>query len=111
MTAEAEGSGPPPDYQLLEEEDDDGLTRLSLLIHPRLQVPHESVVVDAVIAALGKGSAGADSARAIWRQAGTLRVRRMEPVWTARGKCVPICVVRPRSRYWRPVYFATVTTP
>lgn len=86
--------GSPLDYQLLEEEDEIGFTRLNLLIHPRLDLPGEAAVIGAIMDALGKGSAGADSARAIWRQAGTLRVKRMEPIWTARGKFMPIHVVR-----------------
>jgi len=86
--------GTPLDYQLQEEEDERGFTRLSLIIHPRLSIASESAVIDAVIAALGRGSVGADSARAIWRQADTLRVKRMEPIWTERAKYMPLRVVR-----------------
>jgi hypothetical protein len=82
------------DYQLLEEEDARGFTRLSLLIHPRIPIENDAAVIDTMITALGKGSAGADSARAIWRQADTLRVRRMEPIWTERGKYMPLHVVK-----------------
>jgi hypothetical protein len=86
--------GSPLDYQLQEEEDERGFTRLNLVVHPRLAIESEKVVIDAVIDALGRGSAGADSARAIWRQADTLRVKRTEPVWTERGKYMPLRVAR-----------------
>ena len=84
--------GSPLDFQLIEEEDEVGLSRLTLLVSPRIDIPPEEVVVEAVLAALGKSSDAADLARAFWQQAGTLRVKRAEPVWTARGKLLPIRV-------------------
>ena len=36
----------------------------------------------------------ADGARGIWAQAGTLRVKRSEPVWTGRGKLMPLHLTR-----------------
>jgi hypothetical protein len=37
---------------------------------------------------------GADAARKIWSQAGTLRVSRTEPVLTGRGKLMPLHVTK-----------------
>ena len=51
-------------------------------------------VVDAVLEALGQSSVAADLARAIWSQARTLRVKRMEPFLTARGKLMPLHIAR-----------------
>jgi hypothetical protein len=82
--------GSPLDYQLLEVEDERGFTRLSLLASPRLEVTDEREVVETVLEALGQGSVAADLARAIWNQAGTLQVRRAEPIWTERGKLMPL---------------------
>lgn len=82
------------DYQLLEEEDEEGLTRLNLLVSPRVEIPNETIVVETVLEALRRSSVAADCAGAIWKQAGTLRVKRMEPVWTARGKLMPLHVQR-----------------
>jgi hypothetical protein len=90
--------GSPLDYQLLEEEDENGFTRLSLLIDPAIQVADESQVIAVVWEALGRISAGADSARAIWSQAQILRVKRMPPVWTARGKLMPLHLNRGPTR-------------
>jgi len=86
--------GSPLDYQLLEEEDEQGLTRLSLLISPKIQIADEAAVVEAVLEALRQGGVAADSARAIWKQAKTLRVKRMEPIWTARGKLMPLYLAK-----------------
>ncbi len=76
--------GTPLDYQLLEEEDERGLTRLNLLISPRVAVPDQAIVVEAVLESLDP------RLRAYWREAETIRVKRMEPVWTGRGKLMPL---------------------
>jgi hypothetical protein len=87
--------GSPLDYQLLEEEDERGFTRLSIVVSPNVQIANESDVVNAVLHSLG--SAGHDAALSgtIWGQAGTLRVRRMKPIWTQRGKLMPLHMERP----------------
>jgi hypothetical protein len=82
--------GSPLDYQLLEEEDEQGLTRLYLLINPEIGGIDEDAVVQTVLETLGQSHPAADMAQALWRQAGTLRVRRAKPIWTARGKLMPL---------------------
>ena len=84
--------GTPIDYQLAEEEDEKGFTRLTLLVSPRVSITDESAVVATVLAALQKGDAGAGISGAIWQQAGSLRVRREEPHSTSRGKLMPLHV-------------------
>jgi hypothetical protein len=86
--------GSPLDYQLLEEEDEAGFTRLSLLVSPKIRIEDEKEVIEVVLEALGRGSVAADMARAIWSQAKTLRVKRMEPIWTAQGKLMPLHMKR-----------------
>jgi hypothetical protein len=86
--------GNPLDYQLLEEEDDEGFTRLSLLVSPKIEVEDEKQVIEVVLEALRRSSVAADLAQAIWSQAGTLRVKQMEPIWTARGKLMPLHMKR-----------------
>jgi hypothetical protein len=96
--------GSPLDYQLLEEEDAKGFTRLFLVVSPRVRLPADADVVDVVLQALPTGSspmaqaAMADAARVVWQQARSLRVRRAEPVWTDRGKVLPLRVERSASR-------------
>lgn len=86
--------GSPLDYQFLEEEDASGLTRLSLIISPRVAIADETAVIAAVLDALGRGSLAADQARVLWGQAGTVQIKRMEPIATARGKLMPLHLVR-----------------
>jgi hypothetical protein len=74
------------DYQLAEEEDADGFTRMSIVVSPRIPVHNEQAVVAVVLDELSRTSGMADVARGIWQSARTLRVKRAEPVWTARGK-------------------------
>ena len=93
--------GSPLDYQLLEEEDEQGFTRLSLLVSPRIKIKDETEVINAVLEALGHSSVAAELARAIWKQAKTLQVKQMEPIWTVRGKLMPLHLARrlPNSTY------------
>lgn len=78
------------DYQLLEEEDGLGFTRLSVVVSPTVEIENETDVIDLVLEELARGEADAGISGAIWSQAGTLRVRRMEPAWTPRGKLLPL---------------------
>jgi len=86
--------GSPLDYQLEEVEDEQGFTRLNLSIHPRIKIEREAEVIETVAEELRRGSVGADMARAFWQQARTLRVKRVEPVWTSRGKLMPLRLAR-----------------
>jgi len=72
--------GTPLDYQLLEEENDRGLTRLTLLVSPRVELEDEDAPVRAIIEALERGKLPEVLAAAFWKQAGSLRVRRGEPL-------------------------------
>lgn len=72
------------DYQFMEEEDDRGFTRLSLIVSPKVPIANEATVIQVVLQAMQ------DAPRAIYRRAGTLRVRRMDPIWTPRDKFLPL---------------------
>jgi hypothetical protein len=82
------------DYQLWEEEDEQGLTRLSLVVSPRIRLDDEKAVIDAVMKSLSGMNSGAEGARAIWAQADSFRVKRAEPFWTSRGKLMPLHLVK-----------------
>jgi hypothetical protein len=78
--------GGPTDYQLLEEEAEDGRPRLRLLVHPSLGPLDAEAVADAFLSAIGAGS-GAEHVMALqWRQAGLVGVERRVPLATASGK-------------------------
>lgn len=81
--------GSPADYQFVEEEDQRGLTRVTLVVSPRVQLPTDDQVTEAVLDGLGGSTAGA-SIRSIWRTAGTIQIRREEPQVTGRGKLMPM---------------------
>ena len=82
--------GSAQDYQLLEEEDERGFTRRSVIVSPRVSLADESEVVRTVLDELGKGNAFTDLARAFMAQANSLGVKRMDPVWTNRAKLMPL---------------------
>lgn len=82
--------GGPGDYQLVEREAEDGLTRLELFVSPRLAIADDAQVLEAVYSGLTAPSAASDLARATWRAAGSLRVRREEPRSSVRGKVLPL---------------------
>ncbi len=82
----AKFGGSPLDYQLVEEEDENGLGRLVLLVNPSVEIPGERQVVEGLLEALGTDNDAAGLARVIWKQADTFRVRREKPELTSRGK-------------------------
>lgn len=83
------------DYQLVEAEEPDGITRLRLRVSPRVELCDEAEVVETVLRSLEAQSAMGRSATQVWRQARSLRVERREPIPTSRGKHLPLQVLRP----------------
>jgi hypothetical protein len=95
-TLPAEFGGGPGDYQLVEEEDEKGQTRLTLVVHPSVGQLDENNVLDRVRAAFSNGSRGNRFITRVWQNAGTFRVRRTVPHSSGRGKILPLHI--PRSR-------------
>jgi hypothetical protein len=82
--------GGPTDYQLVEEEDDDGRSRLRLLVHPGVGPVTPAAVIDVFLAALGAGP-GAQQVMALqWRAAGFVGVERAVPVALPSGKVLHV---------------------
>lgn len=86
--------GSPLDYQVVESEDEHGLTRLTLLVSPEIPIDDDSQVVPALLQALETSSDMAAAAVDVWRQSETIRLERKEPVWTERGKLMPLYLHR-----------------
>lgn len=86
--------GSPLDYQLMEQEDEQGFTRLYLIVSPRVELGDESAVIDCVLNGLRQSSGMADAARVLWQDAHTIQIKRMEPIWTERGKLLPLHIPR-----------------
>lgn len=84
------------DYQLVEEEDERGFTRLTLVVSPRVHVTSEQELVATVLRALGDTNLARDI-RSIWDQAGAMQVRRIEPSLALGGKVRPLVVKRKES--------------
>jgi hypothetical protein len=84
--------GSPLDYQLAEVEDEQGLTRLEIFVDPRVAIADEAGVINLVLESLDAGP------RELYRQAGTLKVRRAAPVWTPRAKLLPLHLPRNGGR-------------
>lgn len=94
-TLPAEFGGGPGDYQLVEEEDGTGQTRITLLVHPSVPDLDEERLLSRVRAGLGEASWAKEFQVKIWQNAGTFRVRREAPHAGARGKILPLHITRP----------------
>ncbi len=82
--------GSPLDYQLMEEEDEHGFTRVSIIVSPRIKIEDEAEVIRIFEQGLARKNEAAQSMTATLTAAGTFRVKRMEPVVTAAGKLMPL---------------------
>jgi hypothetical protein len=82
--------GASTDYQIVEEEDEKGQTRMSVIVSPEVGAIDEDELIQTVLAELGKGKDTQRMMAQIWSQAKTLRVKRMRPIATARGKLLPL---------------------
>ncbi len=79
------------DYQLTEEEDAEGFTRLHLLVSPSVGAVNEEAVLEKFLHLLRRGEdlMWAQAGVEMWRQAGLLKVKRAHPVTTRSGKILP----------------------
>jgi hypothetical protein len=74
------------DYQLLEDEAEDGQPRLRLLVSPAVGPVDLDAVADAFLAAIGRGSGAERVMGLAWRAVGFLRVEQRPPERTPAGK-------------------------
>ena len=86
----AQFGGSPVDYQLVEMEDDGGLTRVVLRADPKLGPIDETALREAFLGALGRGDGLQAHMARVWTEAETLAVRREAPLVTAAGKVLPL---------------------
>ena len=90
--------GASTDYQLLEEEDTRGETRLTLVISPGVGELEDDRVIETVLDELGKNFHAGRLAAGLWEQAKTIRVRRMSPISLPSGKTMLLHVVNKEKR-------------
>jgi hypothetical protein len=86
--------GVPTDYQLLEEEADDGRPRLRLLVHPRLGALNADAITECLLTAIGSASTVAQTMSSLWRDAKVLYVDRRIPQGTDAGKILHLHLSR-----------------
>jgi hypothetical protein len=86
--------GSPADYQFVETEEN-GLTKVSIVISPKVGAVEEQQLINVV---LGRLSAcpGGQLMTDVWRRNGVLRVDRREPYLTAAFKILPLHVLNDR---------------
>jgi hypothetical protein len=90
QTLPAAFGGAAGDYQLVEEEDESGQTRLTLIVHPEVGAVDEKKMLLFLQRRLADGSSGNRFQAEIWRAAGTYRIRREAPRASPRGKMLPL---------------------
>lgn len=78
--------GGPTDYQLVEEETENGGARLRLLVHPDVGPLDAEAVKETFFAGIAAGSGAAQIMQLQWREGQLLRVERAAPRNTERGK-------------------------
>jgi hypothetical protein len=98
MTLPKEFGGGSGDYQLVEEEDGRGQTRLSLVVDPGVGQLDEDKVLARLRVALSKGPRGNRFIAGVWENAGTFRVKRQRPYASARGKVLPLHILQTKTK-------------
>jgi hypothetical protein len=81
--------GAPSDYQLVEEEER-GLSRVTLVVSPRIGAVDEEQVRRTALGFLSGQSRGHGVMTSVWQDGSTLRVARREPYVTGAGKILPL---------------------
>lgn len=78
--------GGPTDYQIVEEEDRDGRSRLRLLVHPAVGPVEPATLIDVFLEAIGRGSSAEQVMALQWRAAGLVTLERGSPLPLPSGK-------------------------
>jgi hypothetical protein len=86
----------PTDYQFVEEEDANGLPKVSLVVSPRVGPVDEDAAINAVVGFLNHVPGASDNYGEQWRQGGTLRLIRREPYATGASKILALHVTKPK---------------
>lgn len=82
------------DYQFVEETSREGVTGLVLYASPRLGPLEDKEITTVVLDELKKGRDADRMMAETWKQAGTIKVRRAEPLTTKSGKLYPVHIFK-----------------
>lgn len=86
--------GTSADYQVLEEERENGILQLSLIVSPRIGPVDESEVCQIFLQELEQEGGFSKVGAGIWRQAETVKVKRQWPIATKVGKVLPFHIMK-----------------
>jgi hypothetical protein len=82
------------DYQIVEEEDERGFTRISIVASPELGVIDEPALIQVILAELKKGNDVQKMMAEVWSSTGAIKVKRTEPFTTSSGKLIPLHILK-----------------
>ena len=88
--------GSPADYQMVEEEDPQGLTRMKILVSPGIGEIDEAKLCETVYRTLANGPESHRMMARIWRESNTLQILRRRPIETNAGKINTLHIHRGR---------------
>jgi len=86
----AKFGGTSTDYQMVEEEDMEGKTHMYIIVNPNIGDVDEKKIIDTILSELSKGKDTQRMMTELWSQAKTLKVKRIQPITTSRGKLLPL---------------------
>jgi len=89
--------GGPTDYQLVEEETEDGTPHIRLLVHPRLGPLNTDALRELFLETIGKGSGVERVMMSVWRDHALPIVEREAPRITASGKILHVHLARQKE--------------
>jgi hypothetical protein len=78
------------DYQLVEEENDVGMSKLVLYVNPSIEIQDENDLSLAFLNAMRESTVGTRLAEAEYRYGNVIEIRRQKPILTSRDKYFPI---------------------
>ena len=90
--------GAPTDYQLVDEEAEEGRPRVRLLVHPRIGAVDAEALAETFLSAIGGGTGSERVMALLWREAKLLRVERQPPLAGPSGKIQHLHAGERRSR-------------
>lgn len=86
------------DYQLVEEENKRGFTKLMLYVSPHIPIENDQALIDTMLDTMKGSAPSVQLARPGFQQAQTIGIRRKEPILTARSKFFPIYSMGMKSK-------------
>jgi phenylacetate-coenzyme A ligase PaaK-like adenylate-forming protein len=78
------------DYQLVEEEDERGFTKLTLYVSPDVSIDNEQALIDTLLDAMKESAPSVQLAQPDYQTGQTIGIRRQKPILTISGKFAPI---------------------